>query len=170
MSAEEYFAAAATLRRQIWDGTAGLPKLEPDVIVAVNPGGAILGGILYFMTRGSDFLPLSLRAGVGHEELENMLNAAPWQGRQHDHLSILLVDASVKTGSSLLKATELVRKVVEGRGFVADGEGTDHDGRTRRYVLRTAVIARKVNPQQRDPVKVDYFVNESTERFPYGTI
>lgn len=170
MSPEEYFAAATTLKRQIWDGTGNLPKLEPDVIVAVNPGGAILGGILYFMTRASDFLPLSLRGGLDDEELESMLNAAPWQPRQH-HLSILLVDASIKSGGSLLKAIELVRKVVEAKGFVADGDGTGHDVKTRRYILRTAVIARrKVDPQQRDSVQVDYFVNDSTERFPYGTI
>lgn len=175
MSAEEYFAAAATLKRQIWEGTADLPKLEPDVIVAVNPGGAILGGILYFMTR-TDFLPLSLRGSLGDEALLNVLEAAPWQPRQPHHLSILLVDASVKSGGSLRRAIDLVRKVVEARGFVAEEESAGEeqsagqDAHVRRYILRTAVIAWKPDSQRRQAVKIDYWVNETTERFPYGTI
>jgi hypothetical protein len=170
MSPDEYFAAASTLKRQIWDESDRFSKLEPDVIVAVNPGGAILGGILYFMTRASDFVPLSLRSSLRDEDLEKMLEAAPWQPRKQ-HLSILLVDASVKSGGSLKKAVDLVRNAVEAKGFVPQPETEDGPapvGTT--YVLRTAVIAKKTDPHQRRPVRVDYFVNETTQRFPYGSI
>jgi SMODS and SLOG-associating 2TM effector domain 3/SMODS and SLOG-associating 2TM effector domain 1 len=170
MSPAEYFAAAATLKRQIWDESDELPKLEPDVIVAVNPGGAILGGILYFMTRASDFMPLSFRGSLRDEDLENMLKAAPWQPRKQ-HLSVLLVDASVKSGSSLKKAMDLVREAIESKGFVPEtGDDEGQSSVAPRYVLRTAVIAKKADPHQRHPVRVDYFVNETTERFPYGSI
>jgi hypothetical protein len=127
--------------------------------------------MLYFMTRASDFLPLSLRAGLQKEDLETMLKAAPWQSRKPQHLSILLVDASVKTGDSLNKAIDLVRHVVESKGYVAMGHG-GHAAQADapKYVLRTAVIAKKPDPTQPRPVQVDYYVNEDTERFPYGTI
>ncbi len=171
MSAEEYFAAAETLKRKIWDESNVLPKLEPDVIVAVNPGGAILGGILYFMTRASHFLPLSFRGGLKDEDLAKMLQAAPWPQKNVQHLSILLVDASVKSGGSMKKAIEMVKKAVEQKGFAPD-EPTD--GRPQNnaptYLLRTAVIARKKDPRTLDSLRVDYFVNETTERFPYGNI
>jgi hypoxanthine phosphoribosyltransferase len=170
MSTDEYFAAAANLKQQIWEGSANSPKLEPDVIVAVNPGGAILGGILYFMTRGSDFLPLSLRAGLKDDDLAVMLQAVPWLPRK-PYLSILLVDASVKSGDSLTKAIELVRSAVEAKGYVSMATpGAVPANSPPRYVLRTAVIAKKPDLAQRHPVQVDYYVNESTERFPYGTI
>jgi len=170
MSPDEFFAAAATLKRQIWDQSDKLPKLEPDVIVAVNPGGALLGGMLYFMTRASDFVPLSLRGSLHDEDLENMLKAAPWQPRKQ-YLSILLVDASVKSGDSLQKAVDLVREAVESKGFVPEAEDNGaQSGAAPRYVLRTAVIAKKPDPHQRQPIMVDYFVNETTERFPYGNI
>jgi hypoxanthine phosphoribosyltransferase len=170
MSPEEYFAAAASLKRQIWDESNKLPKLEPDVIVAVNPGGAILGGILYFMTRASDFLPLSMRGSLRDEDLEAMLKAAPWQPRKQ-HLSILLVDASVKSGESLNKAIDLVTHAVEAKGYIADAHSTGSaEDQHPRYIIRTAVIAKKPDPGQRRPVQVDYYVNEDTERFPYGSI
>jgi len=38
------------------------------------------------------------------------------------------------------------------------------------YLLRTVVIAKKRDPRILDSVQVDYFVNETTERFPYGNI
>lgn len=165
-----YTGAAATLKRQIWDGVSKLPKLEPDVIVAVNPGGAILGGMLYFMTRASDFLPLSLRGSLREEDLETMLKAAPWQPRKQ-HLSILLVDASVKSGDSLNKAIELVRHAVEPKGYTAMDPGDQAaQADAPQYVLRTAVIAKIPDPAQPSPVRVDYYVNEDTERFPYGAI
>lgn len=170
MSPEEYFAAAETLKRKIWEESDVLPKLEPDVIVAVNPGGAILGGILYFMTRASDFLPISFRGSLRDEDLSRMLQAAPWQPRRQ-HLSILLVDASVKSGESMKKAIELVKQAVEQKGFVPENAGGGEAGKGEpMYLIRTAVIARKRDPRLLDAVRVDYFVNETTERFPYGNI
>jgi len=170
MSPEEYFAAAETLKRKIWEESNVLPKLEPDVIVAVNPGGAILGGILYFMTRASDFLPLSFRGSLKDEDLSRMLQAAPWQPRKQ-HLSILLVDASVKSGANMKKAIELVKQAVEQKGFVPEHAGNvEARNGLPIYLLRTAVIAKKRDPRILDSVQVDYFVNESTERFPYGNI
>lgn len=171
MSPEEYFAAAETLKRKIWDESNVMSKLEPDVIVAVNPGGAILGGILYFMTRASDFLPLSLRAGLNDEDLLKMLAAAPWQPRKPHHLSILLVDASAKSGKSLKAAVGLVKQAVEEKGFIPEGTGPSapKPGAST-YVLRTAVIAKKRDSSAHNGVRVDYFVNETTERFPYGNI
>jgi hypothetical protein len=170
MSPQEYFAAAETLKRKIWDESTVYPKLEPDVIIAVNPGGAVLGGILYFMTRASDFLPLSFRGSLRDEDLAKMLQAAPWQPRK-EHLSILLVDASVKSGDSMKKAIDLVKHTLERKGFVPEesrGRGTHNAAPT--YLLRTAVIVKKRDGSGRDLVQVDYFVNETTERFPYGNI
>jgi len=182
MTPEAYFAAAEELKRQIWEESDRLPKLEPDVIVGVNPGGAIIGGMLYFMTRASDFFPLSFRSGLTRRDIKNMVDAAPWQSRRVDRLSILIVDASMKSGDSLRDAVELVRTSIEGRGWRPaqreedapmpgqqpgqspyDEEGT--------YVIRTAVITKKPVATEPDTrVTVDYFVDEVTEHFPYGSI
>jgi hypothetical protein len=169
MSPDDYFAAAAELKRQIWDR---LPKLEPDVIVALNPGGAIVGGILYFMMRASDFLPLSLRSGVGEDVLRTYLHAAPWPNRRPDRLTILLVDASIKSGDSMLKAMNLVRTAVESKGWRPEGTQPDADGGQGTYVIRTAVIVEKPADAGDDGARiaVDYHVSAITERFPYGHI
>jgi hypoxanthine phosphoribosyltransferase len=170
MSAEEYFAAARTLKRQIWDEGGNLTKLEPDVIVAVNPGGAILGGILYFMTRAGDFLPISLRCGLEDEDIENMLKAAPWKARK-EYLSILLVDASMKSGGSLRRALGCVERALATRGYVPEsGDKYETGGGARKYVLRTAVIVHSENTHGQEQVRVDYYVSTATKRFPYGSV
>jgi hypoxanthine phosphoribosyltransferase len=170
MSPEEYFAAARTLKRRIWDEGGTLTKLEPDVIVAVNPGGAILGGILYFMTRAGDFLPISLRCGLEDEDIEAMLKAAPWKARK-EYLSVLLVDASMKSGGSLRRARGCVERALEARGYVAETNGSHGTvGGLRKYVLRTAVIVNSENSHSQGQVPVDYFVSTQTKTFPYGTV
>lgn len=170
MSAEEYFAAARTLKRQIWDEGGKLTKLEPDVIIAVNPGGAILGGILYFMTRAGDFLPISLRCGLSDEDIETMLKAAPWKARK-EYLSILLVDASIKSGGSLRRALGCVQRALEARGYVAETKDKPEAGDgARRYVLRTAVIVQSESAHSQEQAPADYFVTTNTKRFPYGSV
>lgn len=191
MSPEAYFAAAEDLKRQIWDESKHLPKLEPDVIVGVNPGGAIIGGILYFMTRASDFFPLSFRSRLGQPELKRMIDAAPWQARRSDRLSILVVDASIKSGDSMRHAVNLIRASMHEKGWRPasttplinqDSNTLDRTSASdtdlgsvgpapNTYLLRTAVITKRPSTTGQDTgVQVDYFVDEVTERFPYGSI
>ncbi len=172
MSPAEYFAAVEELKRQIWDESDRLPKLEPDVIVALNPGGAIVGGILYFVTRASRFFPLSFRSGLDRKDIENIVNAVPWQSRKADRLSILIVDASVKSGNNLREAVDLIRRSVEAKGWLPEeGQTESGDAAGRRYILRTAAITRKpLSPEVDTRPKLDYLIDEVTERFPYGSI
>lgn len=161
MSAEEYFGAVEYLKKQIWDGR--LPKFEPDVIVGCNPGGAIVGGILYFHTR-AQFLPVNWRSGLSRDAMKSMLDNVQWNAKKGDRLSILIVDASIKSGDSLSRTIRLVRDVVESKGWIPEESADD----TPKYAIRTAVIANK--PTKDPGIDVDYFYPKPTERFPYGNI
>jgi hypoxanthine phosphoribosyltransferase len=173
MTPDEYFAAAEDLKRQIWEQGDKRPKLEPDVIVALNPGGAILGGMLYFMTtRAGDFFPLSLRCGLQDADLKRIVGSYSWQARRGERLSILVVDASVKSGNSLARAIRIIREVVESQDWQPATDATVMDDPTvKTYTIHTAVIANRLTREGADlGITVDYFFDEVTEKFPYGNV
>jgi hypothetical protein len=196
MSADRYFSAVQDLKRQIFDeGTDRHEKFDPDIIVPVNPGGAIVGGMLYFLTnRAASFVPLSFRSGLTTKDLKAITRTIPRTPKNRRHLALLLVDASAKTGGSLRDAVELVEQALQEAGWMPEervgggsaspgririlrlhrlrqllppGEGwTSQEGQEKRYVLRTAVLTCR---DDTDP-RIDYYIDKTTERFPYGRV
>jgi predicted nucleotide-binding protein/hypoxanthine phosphoribosyltransferase len=95
--------------------------LEPHVIVAVNMGGMVAGGLLYYPSRHavhlmsvwtkdeSRFRTLAQRQADFCRELREVVRRV--RAATNDAPRILLVDDSDKTSEAMSKAVQLVRRV-----------------------------------------------------------
>jgi len=128
-----------------------------DLVVGVNPGGAAIGGMLYFVGKRffqkSEFLAFSPEMHC-KDELKAVIRSlvSPPPGRR---ARILVIDASIKRGVSMEAVVALIRDALGGEDKVE---------------VRTAVLIDL--PQFRDNPKAtepDYVVApEAYEAFPYG--
>lgn len=175
MTPEDYFRGVDHLKQQIWGGLGG-PILAPDVIIALNPGGAIVGGILYFSATRAKFVPLTLRAGMKPQDIQTYLRSVEFspqktaQGTRH--LVVLVVDASIKSGNGMAEGVGYVREFLEQEGWQPHEAGTPSAGSRGVYTLKTAVITQSALRPGEKPrvIEADFVHDTTTKRFPYGTV
>lgn len=130
---------------------------RPDIVVGVNPGGAIVGGLLYLLNRRSfafstlwplNNTPLPLN-------IVNEVEEAIRRGRNGTDARILLVDDSLKTGQTMRAAVETMRSSL--------GDA--------RYSIKTAVLVyRPEFNTLADDFRPDYFLFDHYKEFPYSTV
>lgn len=172
MTPEDYFKAVDHLRQRIWGGLGG-PVEAPDVIIALNPGGAIVGGILYFSTsRAPAFVPLTLRGGMEAAGIQTYLRSIKFRAQKTGRLVVLIIDASLKSGKGMAQAVEYVTAVLEEKGWRARGTVATVPDSPGEYTLRTVVITQPTLRPGDEPrvMEADYFHDTTTQRFPYGTV
>jgi hypoxanthine phosphoribosyltransferase len=134
---------------------------EPDIIVCVNHGGTVLGGLIYYKKgRAGSQMTLTTVTKSSEEntvELNQLIPKAlkriAESGRK---LRILLVDDSLKSGSSMKSVCEMVRRIAAKHGEAE---------------IKTAVIVNREDSSHK-ALQPDYFLKEygSVIRFPYGPI
>jgi len=130
---------------------------RPDIVIGVNPGGAIVGGLLYLLNRRSfafgtlwpmDNTPL-------HPDIIRAVEDALKRGRHGAEAKILLVDDSLKTGHTMRAAVETLRS---GLGDV-------------KYSIKTAVLVyRPEFNTHADGFRPDYFLFDHYSAFPYSAV
>lgn len=161
----KYHSAVLTLRERILEKPE-LGGIRPQLVIGVNQGGAILGGLLYYLCYRSfhfatvwmyDEWEIHAREAQKKELiriLETLATSLSGQPR------ILLVDDSSKTGTALGKARDLVTEAIESTKM-----------REREPLVKTAVIV--FRPDLRDETKgppPDYFVSQRHTHFPYAKV
>jgi hypoxanthine phosphoribosyltransferase len=157
MTWEQYYRAVEQLYQEVRrDPRRG--KFDPDVVVAVNPGGAIVGALLYFMTRAFSFVPISHRSPTGASAETAIRELRNVQPKVQGRLRMLVVDASFKSGQALGKTLELIE---------ANLEPDMIDVRTAVLVYRPI---QEYAEGARWPARPDYFVDTTFDAFPYGDI
>lgn len=133
-------------------------KFAPHAILAINPGGGIVGGLLYFeMGRYLPYLPVSLRPLLDRpvrSGIEGLKDFLPEGAR--DRLRLLVVDASCKSGNALRQTLDLISEI--------HGEET--------VEIRTAVLVWRESETKRAGTEVtpDFFIEREFEEFPYGAV
>jgi hypoxanthine phosphoribosyltransferase len=147
------FGSAVTdLKERVWAGET-MGGFTPDFIIGVNPGGAIVGGILHYMLhRQIPFYNVSIRK---HrlEDPRILVQRISERFPSETEPNILIVDASMKKGDSMRAVLSLVE---ERYG--------------QRAQIRTAVVVDRKELRPDDPFEADYFIDESYLRFPYGHV
>lgn len=130
----------------------GFPS--PDLVIGVNPGGAIIAGNLYFIGGRFFDKPQFLAFSPGIDCPDQMRQAieAMLPNRPSRAPRILVVDASIKRGSSMQEMLDLIR--------AAAGEEAE---------IRIAVLIDR--PELRASgveIKPDHVAAPAYESFPYG--
>lgn len=155
MTWDQFYRAVDELDKQI---RLGPNKFDPDVILAVNPGGAIVGGLLYFLwQKGPQFVPISYRWDASNESASSAI-ASLTEVRpkaEEGTLRILVIDASLKSGLALKRTLDLVE------AHLPEGK----------YECRSAVLVNR--PDRSDvhyPAMPTYFVDDTFDAFPYGPV
>ena len=117
MSWESFFEEIKNLDHHINEDS---DRLQPHVVIGVNHGGLIAGGLLYFLNRQkwhfltlwvkdeSRYRGLLFRQADFEVELSEVLKSVHERGEEP---RILLVDDSDKSGESMKKALDLVRRI-----------------------------------------------------------
>jgi hypoxanthine phosphoribosyltransferase len=126
---------------------------RPSVVVGVNPGGAIVGSILYYLNRdrfhfttlwpteGARLLPTT----PALDELVRMTYPPP-----KEPLRILLVDDSMKSGRSIKSAETALRQAI--------GDNCE-------IRIKSAVVLHR--PTEKTDTKPDYFAEQDFTHLPY---
>lgn len=152
MSWDQFYRAVDDLDKQI---RSGPDKFDPDVILAVNPGGAIVGGLLYFLWhKGPQFVPISYRHSQADASAEAAIGSLAVRPQAEEGLlRILVIDASQKSGLALRRTLDLIaRHLPEGK-----------------YECRTAVLVHRKGDVDYG-VTPTYCVDDTFEAFPYGPV
>ena len=156
MSWRAYEGAVQELSRRIMAHSA-YGGYRPDLVIGVNPGGSIVGGLLYLLNRRSFAFstvwpldPSPLYADISREVGETLR-----RGGDLAEARILIVDDSLKTGLSMRAAVE---KVKSGLGDM-------------RHTIRTAVLVyRPEFNTVADGFQPDYFLFDNYSAFPYCNV
>lgn len=149
------------------DALAGLTRerpvrggFQPHAVIAVNPGGAMVGGLLYFRTgrrafRLAGLFPRAQSRAVMVQITDHLVQRAVGHLDEGETLAVLVVDASIKSGKSMHDALDAVRAALDG-----------HE-----YDLRTAVLVDV--PEMREPAyehEPDFVITTEHDEFPYGSV
>jgi hypoxanthine phosphoribosyltransferase len=134
------------------------PGFPPHGIIAVNPGGAIVGGRLYFMSPSR---ALHLTGLFPREQSHELMCAITRQlvedvRPKRGTTRILAVDASIKTGQSMHEALCAIRDVLSDEGDVQ---------------MKTAVLVDVPDEREADyPVDPEIVITRDARQFPYGDV
>lgn len=151
-----YEAAVRELSKKVMAHPA-YGGLRPDVVVGVNPGGSIVGGLLYLLNRRAFAYATIWPFDSSATPPEIRREAAEVLRRRGElaEAKILIVDDSLKTGKSM-RAT--VAKVRDALGSM-------------RHTIKTAVLVYKPEFNVKaDAFLPDYFVSIAYHAFPYCDI
>jgi len=160
-----YYSAVLAIRERILEKPE-LGGMRPHLVIGVNQGGAIVGGLLYYVcSRSFHFTTLWVyddwRVHTREAQLQELARVLETLSTfVSGELRILLVDDSFKTGTAMGRARSLVGEAVERAGV--DGHGS---------VIKSAVLV--FRPDLRDEAKgpaPDYHVHEGYTHFPYAKV
>ena len=156
---DEYASAVDQVKHHFFDDAVSRDhRLEPDVVIGVNGGGAIVGGMLFLITRSFEFVPISFRmhdTAPAVEAIRTLRTVVPRYADQP--LRILVVDSVSKKGTALKKTMQLIKDEL--------GD-MEHDCRTAVLVYRPP----STGIGDENPVTPDFYVSTEIDYFPYGPI
>lgn len=164
MNWSTYYSAVWKLSEEI----AKTPKqggFRPHLMIGVNEGGSMIGGLLYYYLRWRVHFTVwtyddwdSPPYDTQKNELINIIQQLPKPPR-FEKRRILLVDDSFKTGTSVGRAWYLVDEAIEQLKMKEDTE------------IKTAVIVYRsdLRDQSKGP-SPDYYVYQDYTHFPFAPV
>ena len=161
----KYYSGILKLADLLYDRPE-LGGIRPHLVIGVNQGGMIVGGLLYYLCRRqfhltklwlykeSKVFPIENQAKELAQVLTNLSQITDAK------LRILLVDDSYKTGTMMGLAIDLVKEAVL-QSNMADKEP----------VIKTAVLVFRENLRiENKAPKPDYYVDTKSSHFPYAKV
>jgi hypoxanthine phosphoribosyltransferase/transcriptional regulator with XRE-family HTH domain len=156
MSWDEYYEAVLELSEQVMANPV-YGGFRPDAVIGVNPGGAIVGALLYLINRRAFYFATIWSKGDVVDELPNGLRGLSrlCDEKKDGPARILLVDDSMKTGTVMRTAVELVRRALG----------------PRTAEIRSAVLVylERYNNVD-DGFRPDYMIDTDCAAFPYSPV
>ncbi len=111
MSWDDYYEAVLELSEKVMANPV-YGGFRPDAVIGVNPGGAIVGALLYLINRRTFYFATIWSKGDVADGLTNGLDGLLrlCDVKIDRPARILLLDDSMKTGAAMRAAVELVRR------------------------------------------------------------
>jgi hypoxanthine phosphoribosyltransferase len=157
LSWDTFYDAVAQLGRRLFADKA-YGGFRPDAVVAVNHGGAVVAGLLYYgYSRNFQMFSVAARVDDYVSRPEHLAALVELANRHERALRVLLVDDSMKSGDSLRLARSVIEAALDG-----------HDA-----VVRMAVLVYRRDYHERsgnESAPPDEFIHTDIDHFPYGPV